>query len=140
MKSDEVIINRGRGPEIKGTRITVYSILDYILEGWHPHRIAAFFRISSPEVEAAWQYIREHTLEVLKAYVQMLERAERGNPPELQAKLDAGHARFQELVAKIRQLPEMDPDARQARVQELVNEHRQAGKQEAGDAGGNGRQ
>ena len=33
MKSDEFIHDRGRGPEIKGTRITVFAILDYLLEG-----------------------------------------------------------------------------------------------------------
>ena len=44
---DSVIIDRGRGPEIAGTRITVYDIVDYLEEGWHPTAIAAFFRISS---------------------------------------------------------------------------------------------
>ena len=29
------IINRGRGPEIEGTRITVYDVLDYARQGWH---------------------------------------------------------------------------------------------------------
>jgi uncharacterized protein (DUF433 family) len=140
MKSDEVIIDRGRGPEIKGTRITVYSILDYIIEGWHPHRIADFFRITSAEVEAAWDYIREHTLEVLREYVKILERAEQGNPPELQAKIDAGHRRFQEFVAKVRQIEATDPEARQARIDELIREHRQRGNQEAADARDNGRQ
>ena len=28
------IIDRGRGPEIAGTRITVYDVLDYFQEGW----------------------------------------------------------------------------------------------------------
>src|SRR5262249_35113813 len=30
------IINRGRGPEIAGTRITVYDIMDYYQLGWPP--------------------------------------------------------------------------------------------------------
>ena len=29
------IINRGRGPEIAGTPITVYDVLDYRKHGWH---------------------------------------------------------------------------------------------------------
>ena len=28
------IINRGRGPEIAGARITVYDVLDYLQAGW----------------------------------------------------------------------------------------------------------
>src|SRR6266480_4663580 len=90
MKLDEFIIDRGRGPEIKGTRITVYDVLDYVLGGWHRERIADLFRVHPQEVEAAQKYIEEHTLEVLREYVKMLERSARGNPPELQAKLDAG--------------------------------------------------
>jgi uncharacterized protein (DUF433 family) len=97
------IIARGRGPEIEGTRITVYSILDWMIEGWHRERIADFFCLHPEEVQVAMEYVREHTLEVLREYVKILERCERGNPPELQAKLDANHVRFQELVRQIRE-------------------------------------
>ena len=38
------IINRGRGSESEGTRITVYDVLDYAKHGWHRDRIAALFR------------------------------------------------------------------------------------------------
>jgi len=127
MRSDEVIIDRGRGPEIKGTRITVYDLLDYVLEGWHPTRIAAFLRIGSRQVEAALDYVREHKPEVMREYATILERCARGNPPELQAKLDASHERFQEFVANLRQLQEPDPEARRARVAEMVAEYRKAG-------------
>src|SRR5437879_7626482 len=68
------IINRGRGPEIKGTRITVYDVLDYVLEGWSSGRIATCFNIGSRQVDAAIHYIREHTIEVLTEYVKILER------------------------------------------------------------------
>jgi uncharacterized protein (DUF433 family) len=103
MKLDDFIHDRGRGPEIKGTRITVYSILDFMIEGWHCERIADFFQLHPEEVRAAMEYVREHTLEVLREYVKMLERSERGNPPELQAKLDANHQDFQELVRQVRE-------------------------------------
>ena len=62
--AESVIIDRGRGPEIAGTRITVYDIVDYLEERWHPTAIAAFFRISSREVDAALRYIEEHKEEV----------------------------------------------------------------------------
>ncbi len=83
------IINRGRGPEIEGTRITVYDILDYHLDGWHRDMIADNFDLSSDQVEVAIRYIDEHRDEVMAKYKKMLERDARGNPPELQAKLDA---------------------------------------------------
>ena len=83
------IIDRGRGPEIEGTRITVYDVLDYHLDGWHRDMIADTFDLSSPQVEVAIRYIEEHRDEVMAVYQEMLERDARGNPPELQAKLDA---------------------------------------------------
>ena len=83
------IIDRGRGPEIEGTRITVYDILDYHGQGWHHTLIAATLRLSSAQVLAAINYIEAHKEEVMADYQQMLDRCARGNPPELQAKLDA---------------------------------------------------
>ena len=91
------IINRGRGPEIEGTRITVYDILDYHKDGWHHTAIAGTLRISSAEVLAAIQYFEEHKEEVEGNYQKILERCARGNPPEIQAKLDAIHAKYQVL-------------------------------------------
>jgi uncharacterized protein (DUF433 family) len=41
------IHDRGRGPEIIGTRITVYDIMDYLEMGWHQTEIALWFRLSS---------------------------------------------------------------------------------------------
>ena len=35
-------------------------------------------------------------------YEEMLSRDARGNPPELQAKLDAGHERFLAMVRELR--------------------------------------
>ncbi len=93
------IIDRGRGPEIAGTRITVYDILAYSLEGWHHTAIAAHFRLSSDEVLVALHYIEEHKDEVMTDYQVILDRFARGNPPKVQAKLDAIHAKYQVLWA-----------------------------------------
>jgi uncharacterized protein (DUF433 family) len=96
------IIERGRGPEIAGTRITVYDILDYYESGWHRDLIADQFNLSSRQVEVAIQYIEDHRDEVMAAYQKIMERINRGNPPELQAKLDEGHERFQAMVKEMR--------------------------------------
>jgi uncharacterized protein (DUF433 family) len=131
MSADEIIIDRGRGPEIKGTRITVFDVLDYVLEGWHHTRIASFFRISSREVQAAMAYIEAHKAEVMADYQKILDRAARGNPPELQAKLDASHARFQELMAQVRRLREENPEDLEEKIAALIREHRESARRGA---------
>ena len=85
------IINRGRGPEIEGTRITVNDVWDYAKENWHRDAIATWLRIPSMRVAAALEYIQQHKEEVLAEYERILERCRRGNPPELPAKLDKIH-------------------------------------------------
>jgi uncharacterized protein (DUF433 family) len=92
------IINRGRGPEIAGSRITVYDVWDYLNEGWPAKEIAWLFHLSTAQVEVAVRYIEEHKDEVLEGYARILARHARGNPPELQAKIDAGHERFLAMV------------------------------------------
>lgn len=44
------IIDRGRGPELAGTRITVYDIMDYTRNDWDPKSIAIVLGLSSDEV------------------------------------------------------------------------------------------
>jgi len=84
---DIAIINRGRGPEIADTRITVYDVLDYA-DHWSPEAIANLFRIETEQVLAAQQYIDEHREEVMAEYREILDRCARGNPPEVQTLVD----------------------------------------------------
>src|SRR5260370_593529 len=97
-----VIIDRGRGPEIAGTRITVYDIMDYYKQGWHHTGIAATLRISSAKVIAAIEYIEAHKEEVLAEYQKILDRNARGNPPEIEAKRAATRARIEAILAERR--------------------------------------
>ena len=95
------IIKTGRGPEIAGTRITVYDVIEYYKAGRHRDMIADTLELSSQQVEVAIHYIEEHRDEVMANYERNMERVRRGNPPELQAKLDAmrgtARARLEEL-------------------------------------------
>ncbi len=99
--SEAKIIKFGRNPRIAGTRITVYAILEYVQEGWRLEDIAFWLNLTRNQVEAAIQYIEEHKEEVTAEYDKIMARIARGNPPELQAKLDAVHglarARLKEL-------------------------------------------
>jgi uncharacterized protein (DUF433 family) len=99
---EEKIIDRGRGPEIAGTRITVYTILECLQEGWRPDLIAFWYHIGQDQVDAAIRYIEEHKAEVTADYGKIMERIDRGNPPELQAKLNAAHERLQAIVRQRR--------------------------------------
>ena len=96
------IINRGRGPELAGTRITVYDVLDYHELGWHRDIIADTLELSSEQVELAIRYIDEHRSEVMADYAEMRARDSRGNPPELQAKLGQAHERLQSKLRELR--------------------------------------
>jgi uncharacterized protein (DUF433 family) len=96
--SEAKIIDRGRGPEIAGTRITVYDVLDYLQEGCEAAWIAALFSLEVSQIEAAAAYIDEHRNEVMADYQDMLEFAAKGNSPEVRAKLDASHAKLMEMV------------------------------------------
>ena len=95
------IIDRGRGPEIKGTRITVYDVMDYERAGWHHTQIAALFRISSYQVIAALDYIEAHRDEVETVYQEIIDRHARGNPPEIEAKVEESHRK---LLARAEEL------------------------------------
>jgi len=94
------IINRGRGPEIEGTRITVYDVLDYVRQGWHRDRIAALFRLSSRDIQAALDYIEQHQEEVAIHYQTILNRQTQYQyPPEVAAKIAASRQRAQARLA-----------------------------------------
>jgi uncharacterized protein (DUF433 family) len=91
------------GPEIVGPRITVYHIVHYLEGGWDPASIARILDLSMEQVLGAMKYIDEHKDEVMAVHRQIENRIAQGNPPEFQAKLDAAHAKLQELLVSRRQ-------------------------------------
>lgn len=88
------IVNRGDGPKIAGTRITVYAVLEYLLAGWDRASIAIWLGISTSQVEAVECYVSENREQVMADYEKIMERIARGNPPELQAKFAASHEKL----------------------------------------------
>ena len=103
---DGIIIDRGRGPEIRGTRITVYDVVDYWKDGWRCEQIAGLFRLPPNEVQAAITYIKEHEQEVMADYQAILERHEelrrKYHTPEIEAKLARNREKLQAKLAEIR--------------------------------------
>jgi len=98
------IIDRGCGPELAGTRTTVYDIIPYLLAGDSPTYIASAMGHSTREIEALMQYIEEHKKEVMAVHQKIEARIARGNPPEIEAKFPAsqGRARLQARLEEIR--------------------------------------
>jgi len=91
------ILDRGRGPEIAGTRITVYDVMDYHKLGWHRDRIAGLFRLGSADIQAALDYIDAHQGEVEAGYAKILERTANAQyPPGVEQRVQAtkGSARL----------------------------------------------
>ncbi len=103
MQKKPTIHDRGRGPEIEGTRITVYDVMDYYLDGWPASRIAIRLSQGTPEIEAAIEYIEAHRTEVEADYRKIVARAEQGNSPEVQAIVDANRAHVEARKSEIRQ-------------------------------------
>ncbi len=68
--------------------------------------------LSSAQVLAALDYIEQHKEEVLADYQRILDRVAKGHPPELQAKLDAMHAKYEVLWADRRKKARENGDAR----------------------------
>jgi uncharacterized protein (DUF433 family) len=100
---ESVIINRGRGPEISGTRITVYDVMDYYTAGWHRDEIAALFRLASRDVEAAISYIEAHKEEVAAEYQEILDRhANYKYPDWVQQIVDETCGKAEQRLQKIR--------------------------------------
>lgn len=68
--------------------------MDHLLDAWPPEQIAAWYDLTLRQVWAAVHFINEHIYDVISEYQKMLEREERGNPPEIQARFKASHAKL----------------------------------------------
>lgn len=102
--STELIHNRGRGPEIVGTRTTVYNLLPYFLDAdVSEAEIAALYGLTIEQVAAARAYALNHADRVLARHREIEARLARGNPPELIEQLKNTHERllrFKEWLAR----------------------------------------
>jgi uncharacterized protein (DUF433 family) len=79
------IIDRGRGPEVAGTRVTVYRIMDFLREGSAAGRIATELCLNEEQVRVALDYIAMHRRTVEAEYEKILQRVQQRNPPHVEA-------------------------------------------------------
>jgi uncharacterized protein (DUF433 family) len=99
--SEAKIVDRGDGPKIEGTRITVYTVLEDLRNGYGREEIALSYGLSSRQVQAAIDYIHANEEAVNTTYEEIMERIRRGNPPHIQAILEESHKK---LLARLAEL------------------------------------
>jgi uncharacterized protein (DUF433 family) len=101
------IIDRGRGPEIAGSRITVYDVLAETRAGATPEDLAGWYRLDVEQIHLALRYIEEHKEEVERDWAAIKACHARGNPPEIRAKIEAlrplAEAKMEELRRRARE-------------------------------------
>ncbi len=76
MSNHTTVVRTSRGLSIAGTRITLYSILDYIHAGWPPKLIRDRLNLTDQQITDALDYIATHQTEVETEYQQVLRDAE----------------------------------------------------------------
>jgi uncharacterized protein (DUF433 family) len=79
------IIDRGRGPEIERTRVTVYRIMDFVREGSAVPCIAKELGLTEEQVQIALDYLNTHRASVDAEYDRILQRVQQRNTAEIEA-------------------------------------------------------
>lgn len=86
MQRDITIVNRGRGPQLSTSRITVQDIVPYFQLNYSYDEIREIMpSLSVAEIQVVEQYFNAHREEVLEVDRRIRERnATRTNSPEVQ--------------------------------------------------------
>lgn len=104
---NELIHDRGRGPEIIGTRITVYNLLPHFLDATATESsICRMYELTPEQVAAARAYVLNNPEIVLSRHLEIEARLAAGNPPEVMERAKHTHdafLRFKDWLAKRRQ-------------------------------------
>ncbi len=100
--ADYAIIDRGRGPEIAGSRITVYDVLAETRAGATPEELAEWYQLDVAQIRLALDYIEQHREEVARDYEAIRARHARGNPPEVLKRLEGSRRRLEAARDEIR--------------------------------------
>ncbi|HET6881038.1 MAG TPA: hypothetical protein VFI31_12830 [Pirellulales bacterium] len=93
--STNLIHNRGRGPEIIGTRTTIYQLLPYFLDSQVTEAyLAKLYDLTAEQVAAARAYILNNADSVLSNHSKIESRIAAGNSPEVIETARRTHERF----------------------------------------------
>ncbi len=93
--ASDLIHDRGRGPELVGTRITVYDLLVHFLEPDDTEAyICKLYELTPEQVAAARAYVLNNPEPVLSRHLQIEARIAAGNPPEVIEQAKKTHETF----------------------------------------------
>src|SRR5271157_2544740 len=99
-----LIHDRGRGPEIRGTRITVFTLLPYLLDPTATEEyICCVNQLTPEQVSSARAYILNNPDTILAEHLRIEERMAAGNSPQVREKARQSRAtflRFKEWLAQ----------------------------------------
>ena len=92
MQREITIINRGRGPQLSTSRITVQDVLPYLQLNYSYDEIREIMpSLSVAEIQVLERYVNEHREEVMEVDRRIRARnATRKNPPEVEEILRRG--------------------------------------------------
>jgi uncharacterized protein (DUF433 family) len=91
----ELIHDCGRGPEIVGTRITVYNLLPDFLDSTATEaQICQLYDLTPEQVAAARAYVLNNPDTVLAEHMRIEAKMSAGNRPEVLEKARRTHAAF----------------------------------------------
>jgi uncharacterized protein (DUF433 family) len=91
----QLIHDRGRGPEVVGTRITVYNLLPHFLDpAMTETDLCRIYDLTPEQVAAARAYVLNNPGTVLAKHLEIEARMAAGNPPDVIEKAKQTHATF----------------------------------------------
>ncbi|MGC1245589.1 MAG: DUF433 domain-containing protein, partial [Spirulinaceae cyanobacterium] len=70
------IIRTERGLTVKGTRITIYDVMDYVKAQYPPKFIQGLFDLTEEQIKVALAYIKANPTEVEAKYNQVLRETQ----------------------------------------------------------------
>jgi uncharacterized protein (DUF433 family) len=70
------VVRTSRGLAIAGTRLTLYTILDYLHAGWPPKLVQDWFDLSASQMADVLAYLASHREDVAQEYQQVVQHAE----------------------------------------------------------------
>jgi uncharacterized protein (DUF433 family) len=73
---EDIVVRTERGLTIRGTRLTLYSIMDYVRADWPTEQIRDWLRLNDEEMNGAMAYIRTHREQVENEYQEVVRLAE----------------------------------------------------------------
>jgi uncharacterized protein (DUF433 family) len=103
MKTEILIVDRGRGPQLSTSRITVQDLVPYFQDGCSYEEIMRWIpTLTHEEIRVIERYIQEHREEVMEQDRRIRERnATRRRPPEVERILEEGKAKLLALKERL---------------------------------------